>query len=100
MVKTEVVKPEVAKQVKMENNKDVIVPSPPLPEAKPVDALKPSDNVVKVPKEKIEEDPWLDELLALEPLVQPYDVEHENAVKQFDEQGIDALEKRQLNLAW
>lgn len=32
---------------------------------------KPNENVVKVQKNKIEDDPWLDELLALEPIIQP-----------------------------
>lgn len=32
---------------------------------------KPDGNVVKVQKKKIEDDPWLDELLALEPMVKP-----------------------------
>jgi hypothetical protein len=32
---------------------------------------KPDGNVVKVQKKKIEDDPWLDELLALEPIIKP-----------------------------
>ncbi len=41
-----------------------------MPEQAPPQIDKPSENVVKVPKKKIEDDPWLDELLALEPIIQ------------------------------
>ncbi len=46
---------------------------------------KPDENVVKVQKKKIEDDPWLDELLALEPIIQPVEPVEPVAVDNVDE---------------
>jgi len=73
--------PQVVPPVKVDKKSIAEEPLPKSQVLNSADVSKVNDNVVKIPKEikKVEDDPWLDELLALEPLEQPYDGESKNA---------------------
>lgn len=95
-VKEKTDKPQLSKPVNLEKKSVVEETLPKKQGLNPGGVLETSENIVKIPKEtkKAEEDPWIDELLSLEPLVQPYGEGKESTTIQDEKRRIvPAVEK-------